>query len=116
MAAADRGTHPSLAAAAFAPESRMLKTARMQRFTDTARIDVDLPEGANHVWLNIWNRFGLEVRLLLDESDPDSGPRQLTWDGLDDEGNPVPAGIYIFRLTVDGNADSGSLYLERSPE
>ena len=66
--------------------------------------------------VSIWNRFGPEVRLLLDESYPAGGDRRLTWDGLDDDGNPVPAGVYIFRLTVDESADSGSFYLERSPK
>jgi hypothetical protein len=65
--------------------------------------------------VNIWNRFGLEVRLLLDQSNPAAGARQLAWDGLDDDGHPVRAGIYIFRLTVDDNAESGSFYLDRSP-
>jgi photosystem II stability/assembly factor-like uncharacterized protein len=108
-------TLPSLAAARLATERTMLKTAGLQRFTDTAEIDIDLPAGARHAWVNIWNRFGLEVRLLLDEPNPAAGARQLTWDGLDDDGNPVPAGIYIFRLTVDDSADSGSFYLDRSP-
>jgi FlgD Ig-like domain len=107
-------TLPSLAAASLAPRGTMLKTAGLQRFTDTVEIDIELPDGARHAWVNIWNRFGLEVRLLLDESNPVAGARRLTWDGLDDAGNPVPAGVYIFRLTVDENADSGSFYLERS--
>jgi photosystem II stability/assembly factor-like uncharacterized protein len=109
-------TLPSLAAASLAPRGMMLKTAGLQRFTDTAQIDIELPDGARHAWVNIWNRFGLEVRVLLDESNPIAGARRLTWDGLDDDGNPVPAGVYIFRLTVDEDADSGSFYLERSPK
>jgi hypothetical protein len=109
-------TLPSLAAAGLAQRGTMLKTAGLQRFTDTAEIDIELPDGARHAWVNIWNRFGLEVRVLLDESNPVAGARRLTWDGLDDGGNPVPAGVYIFRLTVDEDADSGSFYLERSPK
>jgi photosystem II stability/assembly factor-like uncharacterized protein len=106
---------PSLGGVSLAPRGAMLKTASLQRFTDTAEIDIELPDGARHAWVNIWNRFGLEVRLLLDEANPVGGARRLIWDGLDDAGNPAPAGIYIFRLTVDENADSGSFYLERSP-
>jgi photosystem II stability/assembly factor-like uncharacterized protein len=108
-------TLPSLAAARLAPAGTMLKTASLPRFMDTAAIDIALPEGVRHAWVNIWNRFGLEVRLLLDESNPAAGARQLTWDGLNDAGKPVPAGIYIFRLTVDDTAESGSFYLDRSP-
>ena len=108
-------TSPSLAASRLAPEGTMLRTGGLQRFTNTATIDIEVPQGARHAWVNIWNRFGLDIRILLDESNPAAGSRQLTWDGLDDDGNAVPAGIYIFRLTVDDTADSGSFYLERTP-
>lgn len=106
-------TSPAPVPATSSTVARMVKTAGLSRFKDTAEIDVEIPQGASHAWLNLWNRFGLEVRLLLDEADPAPGPRRVTWDGNDDDGKAVPAGIYIFRLTVDGNADSGSFYLER---
>ena len=88
----------------------------LPRFTDTAEIDINVPAGARHAWVHIWNRFGLEIRLLLDESDPAAGARKLTWDGLNDAGQQVPAGIYIFRLTVDDNyTEGGGVYLDREP-
>jgi photosystem II stability/assembly factor-like uncharacterized protein len=105
---------PPLVTTNVIPESRMVKTTDPSRFTDTAEIDIELPSGANHAWVNIWNRFGLEIKLLLDESSPTPGFRRITWDGLDDDGKPVPSGVYIFRLTVDENADSGCFYFERS--
>ncbi len=92
---------------------RTIETTGLQVFNNTAIISVRIPEHANHAWLNIWNRFGLEVRLLLDESNPTAGERQLLWDGLDDNNNPVSTGVYIFRLTVDDSSDSGSFYLHR---
>ncbi|MDJ0616046.1 MAG: ferritin-like domain-containing protein [Calothrix sp. MO_192.B10] len=104
---------PQLAGAGSILTGRMIKTAGLQRFTNTAIISVQIPEGAKHAWLNIWNRFGLEVRLLLDESNPTVGERQLFWDGLDDDNSPVASGVYIFRLTVDDSSDSGSFYLHR---
>ena len=104
---------PELSTAALATESRMIKTSRLQRFENSVELDIEIPEGVKHAWLHIWNRFGLEVRLLLNEDNPSAGDRKLLWDGLDDNGNPVPAGIYIFRLTVDDNSDSGSFYLAR---
>ncbi len=107
-------TTPQLAAAGLAPAGSMLKTTGIERFVNLAEIGIEIPAGAKHAWINIWNRFGLEVRLLLDEANPTSGSRQLTWDGIDDEGKPVPEGIYIFRLTIDDSAESGCFYLERS--
>ena len=106
-------TSPQLIAADSVSTERMIKTAGLQKFTNTAIISIRIPEGAKHAWLNIWNRFGLEVRVLLDESNPTAGERQLLWDGLDDRNNPVSSGVYIFRLTVDDSSDSGSFYLHR---
>lgn len=88
------------------------RRAGLQRFTGSAEIDIEVPEGAQHAWVNIWNRFGKEVRLLLNEPNPVAGARRLAWDGLDDDGNPVRAGIYIYRLTVGDYAKSGSFYLK----
>ena len=107
-------TLPQLSATTLAPESSMLKTSGLTRFENNVELDIEIPEGAKHAWLHIWNRFGLEMRLLLNEANPTPGSRKLRWDGLDDNGNPVPEGIYIFRLTIDDNADSGSFYLSRS--
>ncbi len=106
-------TTPQLTGVGSVSTARMIKTAGLQSFTNTAIISVQIPEGAKHAWLNIWNRFGLEVRLLLDESNPTAGERQLLWDGLDDNQNSVSSGVYIFRLTVDDSSDSGSFYLDR---
>lgn len=96
------------------PSARMLKNAGLQRFEDRVELEIEIPSGAKQAWVHIWNRFGLEVCLLLNEANPTPGPRQLVWDGVDDDGNPVAEGIYIFRLTVDDNADSGSFYFGRS--
>ena len=106
-------TTPQLTTAKSLASERTIATGGLPSFTNTAIIDVIIPEGTKHAWLNIWNRFGLEVRVLLDESNPTTGKRRLLWDGLDDNNNPVASGVYIFRLTVDDSADSGSFYLNR---
>ena len=106
-------TLPRLTDGALTPTDQILKTLSLQRFENTAEFDIVLPEGTKHAWLHIWNRFGAEVRLLLNEANPTPGARTLIWDGLDDSGQVVPTGIYIFRVTVDNTADSGNFYLEQ---
>ena len=106
-------TLPQPTSATSASRERMIKTFSLERFENTVEFDIVLPEETEHAWLHIWNRFGAEVRLLLNEANPTPGGRKLIWDGLDDSGKVVPPGIYIFRLTVDNNADSGNFYLER---
>ena len=106
-------TLPQPTSAASTSRERMIKTFSLERFENTVEFDIVLPEETEHAWLHIWNRFGAEVRLLLNEANPTPGARKLIWDGLDDSGKVVPPGIYIFRLTVDNTADSGNFYLER---
>ena len=107
-------TAPQLAATSLAPQDTLLQNSKIERFVDTASISINIPRGAQHVWINIWNRFGLEVRLLLNENNPTPGNQIVQWDGLDDQRKAVPSGIYIFRLTIDNTADSGCFYLQRS--
>ncbi|MCY3735375.1 MAG: gliding motility-associated C-terminal domain-containing protein [Gemmatimonadaceae bacterium] len=57
----------------------------------------------------LFDLSGRRVRELYQSSDlsghydPGSQP-QLGWDGRDDGGNPVPPGIYILRVSVQGDA------------
>ena len=57
----------------------------------------------------LYDLSGRRVRELYQSSDlsghydPESQPR-LSWDGRDDDGNPVPPGIYILRASVEGDA------------
>jgi photosystem II stability/assembly factor-like uncharacterized protein len=67
---------------------------------------VDVPEGARRLQARIWERFGRQVRLLVDEADPEPGPRHLEWDFTDDAGGKLPLGSYIVRWTVDDVSSS----------
>jgi photosystem II stability/assembly factor-like uncharacterized protein len=69
-------------------------------------IEFTLPAGSRRVTLHIWNRFGKEIRTLLDERTPAPGRRTVRWDRRDDRGGQVRNGVYIYRLTVDDDADS----------
>ncbi len=54
-------------------------------------------EGA--VSLGIYNSLGQNVRDLISEN-MSAGAHKVVWDGLDDDGNTVSAGIYISRLSA----------------
>jgi len=38
--------------------------------------------------------------MLVDETLP-SGYGSVTWDGTDGNGNPVPSGVYFYRMTAE---------------
>lgn len=49
------------------------------------------------VQLVIYNVLGQRVRELLNRT-LETGSYRFTWDGLDDRGNPMTSGIYLYRL------------------
>lgn len=75
-------------------------------------IEYTLPENVQQVRIDIWNQFGAFVRQLIDESNPNSGQKSVVWDGKNDAGESLPPGIFIYRLTVDGRAESRVIRLK----
>jgi hypothetical protein len=58
---------------------------------------------AGQVELSIFNVLGQEVR-LFERGYEAPGLHSQLWDGRDDRGNPVAAGVYLYRLTVGGES------------
>lgn len=52
---------------------------------------------ASRIYLSIYNILGQKVRTLVDSYQP-KGEHRVVWNGRDDSGNTVAAGIYIYRL------------------
>lgn len=72
----------------------------------------DLADNANQVTVTITNEAGQEVA-RLDLGYQDAGSRQISWDGLDANGQPLPAGDYHFQVTAAdemGNSVAATLY------
>ncbi len=67
-------------------------------FNPTTTINIALPE-ANNVVLTIYNALGQEVRTLK-TAYLVAGNYSVTWDGLDNSGNMIPSGLYIYTLTA----------------
>jgi hypothetical protein len=65
----------------------------------TTTIHFELPRKAR-VSLQIFNVLGQSVRRLLDASMP-AGAHPILWDGRDDAGKQVIAGLYFYRLTTE---------------
>ncbi|MEE2876971.1 MAG: T9SS type A sorting domain-containing protein, partial [Candidatus Neomarinimicrobiota bacterium] len=65
-------------------------------FNPTTTIRFDIPE-PSHISLKVYNLMGQEVRTLTNEWLP-TGSHRLIWNGKDQRGIPVSAGVYIYRL------------------
>jgi photosystem II stability/assembly factor-like uncharacterized protein len=64
------------------------------------------------VVLSIYNTLGQKIRTLVNTYQP-TGDYQVVWDGRDNHGQPVPSGVYIYRLQVENFSDSRKMMLIR---
>lgn len=53
----------------------------------------------SHVRLVVFNLLAQEIVTLVDE-EQSVGRHRVAWDGLDDQGNVVPPGIYYYKLSA----------------
>ncbi len=64
----------------------------------TTRISFDLPENET-VSLSVFDVLGRQITKIVDTR-LDAGVHTFLWDGLDDQFNAVPAGVYFLRLVT----------------
>jgi len=58
---------------------------------------------AGRVRVEVRDVTGRVVQRLLDR-DEDAGEHRIVWNGVDEAGRRVPAGVYFMRMTLDGRA------------
>lgn len=78
------------------PESYALQQNYPNPFNPVTTIRYDLPEEVQ-VDLRIFDLMGREVRTLAHESQT-PGQKTIVWDGTDNTGQKVSAGVYLYRL------------------
>ncbi len=79
-------------------------------FGDATTVRFDVPDHAGPVNLMIYNVRGQVVRRLVDEP-MDRGRYERVWNGRDETGTPVAAGVYFTRLIVDGESERQKVML-----
>lgn len=68
-------------------------------------LNYNLDGSAQTVTITIKNEAGVTVR-TLEVGPQTSGDQQVAWDGLDDDGDELPSGVYTF--SVDAKTGSGT--------
>jgi hypothetical protein len=63
------------------------------------------------VALSIYDASGRLVRTLVEVPSHDAGRHSVSWDGRDENGVEVAAGVYFARLTVDSESATGKMVL-----
>lgn len=68
-------------------------------------------DAAVSVDLSVYDASGRLVRVLESGAMRESGLHSVVWDGSDDNGRAVPAGLYVFRLDAGGTRRTGRAML-----
>jgi photosystem II stability/assembly factor-like uncharacterized protein len=75
----------------------------------SVEISYVLPQDAERVFVGIWNHFAFHVRTIVDRIPQAAGRHSVVWDGLDDQGNRLAGGVYICRMSVNGNTGESQM-------
>lgn len=79
-------------------------------FNPSTTIAFEVPDGGAQVSLEIFDVSGRLVRTLVNGYEP-SGTRTVTWDGTNDEGQPMASGIYFSRMTAPEFSETTKMLL-----
>ncbi|MDD5719461.1 MAG: FlgD immunoglobulin-like domain containing protein, partial [Candidatus Krumholzibacteria bacterium] len=102
--------HESPVAAAPSAVLRLLPN-HPNPFNPRTTIAFDLPTAAN-VGVSVYDVAGRRVRVLIDGTLA-SGRHKVIWDGRDDRGRDVGAGVYLYQLRSGARRESRSMALVR---
>lgn len=106
------GFPPSVSSAQdAAPSASAGLRAAPNPTSDEASISFSLPS-AGPVQVRFFDASGRLVRTLLDGELP-AGPMSLTWDGRDDRGEDMPAGVYFSRVETAVGTIAGRVVIAR---
>jgi len=89
-----------IALAAAPPAEVAVEWSRPNPFRESTTIAFTLPEPAR-VRLAVFDVLGRQVRILADEY-ATAGRHTIVWNGRRDDGSPAGAGVYFYRLNVNG--------------
>ena len=78
--------------------SRYMETLFL-RYNPTTILRYDLPEDTQ-VNITIYDIMGREVRILVNNQQS-AGYKSVVWDATNDLGQPVSAGMYLYRISAE---------------
>ena len=91
------------------PEQFALGPNYPNPFNPSTIIPYQLPT-ATHVRLEVFNLLGQRIATLV-AGERSAGVHTAVWDATDGSGQAVGAGVYLYRLTVGGDSQTGRMVL-----
>jgi len=102
---------------AIDPQEMLPTTLNLQQnypnpFNPSTMIQFSIPQTMNAelVNMNVYNVLGQNIRTLVNRN-LEAGSYQILWNGLNSNGQQVPAGMYIYRLESAGQVISNKMVL-----
>lgn len=93
-----------------ATDSYVLKNNRPNPFNPRTTIEFELP-AASGIRLTVFDMTGKLVRRLVDGDRMPAGPHAVDWDGRNEGGRTVAAGVYLYRLEAEGFSETRRMAL-----
>jgi len=93
------------------PRQFILEQNYPNPFNPTTKIRFALPK-TSQVEICIFNLNGQKIKTLANETIT-AGVHEISWNGVDDQNQPVASGVYIYRLKAGDNKNSKKLLLIR---
>ena len=63
------------------------------------------------VSVNVYSVAGKRVRTLVNARHDEATTYRATWDGRDDDGRPLPSGVFFYRLETSGASEMKTMVL-----
>ena len=82
------------------PDEYSLNQNYPNPFNPTTRIQYNLPKPGGLVQINIYTLMGQKIVTLVNRN-MEAGRYIITWNGMDDLGNPAGAGVYLYQLRAN---------------
>ena len=90
---------------AASPAQHRLGDSYPNPFNPAVVLPLDLATDAERVSLTVYDVLGRQVRQVW-QGPLRAGSHRLVWDGRDEAGKDVAAGVYIYRVEIDGQVEA----------
>lgn len=80
-------------------------------FTVNSLITVNVPEAGNYT-LVVYDALGNRIKVIASEM-MNPGARTFEWNGIDENGNKVESGVYVYKLTGNNVSESNKLIFNK---
>ena len=94
-----------LTSSATRPAQHRLGDSYPNPFNPTVVLPLDLATDAAEVSLRVYDVLGRRVRQVW-QGPLGAGSHRFVWDGRDEEGKDVAAGVYLYQVEVDGRVEA----------